>query len=282
MNRNLILHKAASILVYRYYQAQNYWFLNDYKDASDIINSRAVIEFILEDIAMTLDKGEGIFSEIRMYDLIDFRDNLRSKLEFANRVCGVEEYADVNLDSDDDTVYMYCTKDEHWTPVPMSLMAYLSPNDQYELGAGLRDLIVEYNAARESYEITGDKVTDNFDAILYTTTTDLVYDTELTTEIRNLSYRFFNHVIKGDESEEDYWNETFRIWYEMDTILDELGSSYYLTAEQKTCLSDLRFNRFSIQAEKDIWISYKKSDERILSLSSGLEESYREIPVASL
>lgn len=289
---NLILHKAASILVYRYYNAQNAWFLSDYKDTSDIIDSRAVINRIIENIDDALEQGEGVLRDMRKDDLIDFRDNLIEKIKFVNNLCGVEEYADIILDDTGDTMYLYCTTDPHWDPIPMAWMTFLTPNDAYELGAGLRDLMIEYEAYRDAKLVTNNNISDVYEAMAYTTTTELSYDSDLASEIRYLSMKFYNQVTRiymygvNDElgyNADAYWHDTVSLWYEMDTIIDELSSKDELTDELKACIEELRFNRFSIQAENGMWISYKPdTNKSVINVAYGDDNHYYEIEVSSL
>ena len=287
---NLILHKAASILVYRYYNACNMWFLSDYSDNSDIINSRAVIDRIIENIDESLD-GDGILKDITKADLLDFKQNMERKIRFVNDLCGVEEFVDFVLDDSGDTVYLYDTTDPHWEPVPVSWMTFLTPNEQYELGAGLHDLVIEYTAYRDSMRLTQNHVSDSFKATAYAVTTELNFDSELADEIRELSKKFY--IVATDKGAyalgdigyfaDAYWNDVVSIWYEMDTIIDELSSKGDLDAELTSCIEELRFNKFSVQAENDMWISYKPdSDKRIINVAYGEDKHHKEIKVSEL
>ena len=287
---NLILHKAASILVYRYYNACNLWFLTDYADNSDIINSRAVISCIIDDIERAYE-GVGVLTDISKSDLIDFRKNLESKINFVNKICGIEETADIVLDDMGDTVYLYDTTDPHWEPIPMSWMTFLTPNEQYKLGAGLHDLVNEYLAYREAITVTQNKVSDTFKSTAFAVTTELNYNSELADEIRNLSIKFYTQTTNreayaiGDVgyAADLYWNDTVSIWYEMDTIIDELSSKDELDEELGACIEELRFNKFSVQAENDMWISYKPdTDKSIINVAFGEDEHHKEIKVSDL
>ena len=287
---NLILHKAASILVYRYYSSCNIWFLTDYSYNLDIINSRAVINRVIEIIDETLE-GDGLLKDISKDDLIDFKDNLERKVRFANDLCGIEEYSDIVLDELGDTVYRYCMKDEHWDPVPMLWMTVLTPNEQYELGSGLHDLVVEYNAYKDAKRVTQGKVDDEFESTAYAVTTELNFDSELADAIRNLSKRFYIVATNKDAYAigdigyfaDAYWNDVVSTWYEMDTIIDELSSKEDLDAELSSCIEELRFNKFSVQAENDMWISYKPDSERkVINVAYGEDKHHREIEVSSL
>ena len=288
---NLILHKAASILVYRYYSACNIWFLKDYSDNLDIINSRTVINRVIEIIDETLE-GDGLLKDISKDDLIDFKDNLEKKIRFANELCGIEEYSDIVLDELGDTVYRYCMKDKHWDPVPMLWMTVLTPNEQYELGSGLHDLVVEYNAYRDAKRVTQGKVDDGFEPTAYAVTTEITFDSELANEVRELSKRFYSQVTdrrryiiddNGSNFSDSYWNDVVSTWYEMDTIIDELSSMDSLDAEMSTCIEELRFNKFSIQAENDIWISYKPdSERRTINIAYKGDGNYKEVQINEL
>lgn len=289
---NLILHKAASILVYRYYSACNIWFLTDYQDSSDIINSRAVINRVIEIIDETLE-GDGLLKDISRDDLIDFKDNLEKKVRFANNLCDIEEYSDIVLDEIGDTVYRYCMKDKHWDPIPMPWMTVLTPNEQYELGSGLHDLVVEYNAYKDAKRVTQNRISDDFESTAYAVTTEITFDTELANEVRDLSKRFYTQVSNreryivdeddGSSLPESYWNDVVSTWYEMDTIIDELSSMDSLDAEMATCIEELRFNKFSVQAENDIWISYKPdSDRRTINIAYKEDKNYKEVEISEL
>ena len=287
---NLILRKAASILVYRYYNACNLWFLLDYSDNSDIINSRAIINRIIEIIDESV-RGDGLLKEISKEDLIDFKENLERKVRFANELCGIEEYSDIVLDDEGDTVYLYCMNDEHWDPVPMPWMTMLSPNEQYELGAGLHDLVVEYTAYSDAKRITQGEVSDTFESMAYAVTTEISFNSELADMIRNLSMKFYSHVANKDRYsledidylDDEYWNGVASIWYEIDTIIDELVSKDDLDAEMRACIEELRFNKFSIQSEYGMWLSYKPdSDRGIINISYDGDSNYKEIPVSEL
>ena len=253
---NLILHKAASILVYRYYSACNIWFLTDYTDNSDIINSRAIINRVIEIIDETLE-GDGLLKEISREDLIDFKDNLEKKVRFANELCGIEEYSDIVLDELGDTVYRYCMKDEHW----------------------------------DAKRVTQGKVDDGFESTADAVTTEITFDSELADAIRNLSMKFYIVATNKDAYAigdigyfaDAYWNDVVSTWYEIDTIIDELSSKDDLDAELSACIEELRFNKFSVQAENDMWISYKPDSERkVINVAYGEDKHHREIEVSSL
>ena len=287
---NLILHKAASILVYRYYSACNLWFLTDYENTTDLVDSRAVINRVVEIINETI-QGDGLLKEISRDDLIDFKENLEKKVRFANDLCGIEEYSDIVLDEMGDTVYRYCMKDKHWDPIPMLWMTVLTPNEQYELGAGLRDLVTEYSAYEDAKRVTQGKVDDNFESTAYTVSTEITFDSDLANEVRDLSKRFYTVSMSKDMYALDdnnylddaYWNDVVSIWYEMDTIVDELSSKDDLDAELVACIEELRFNKFSVQSENDMWISYKpESDRKIINVSYGEDKNYKEIAINSL